>query len=97
MLRKLREYRESVKGEADEFMESFGDRAYAEARKEMSAARDRGDHKQEKFFVRVSLEIAKRTDIEIGLDTATRYLEPQTPYDAGLGLVVHRPKDSTLH
>lgn len=97
MFRKLREYRESVKAEADEFMEFFGDRAYVEARKEMRAAREGGDKKQEKFFTRVSLEIAKRTEIEIGLDTATRYLEQQTPYEAGPGLVIHRPEDATLH
>jgi len=97
MFRKLREYRDSVKAEADEFMEFFGDCAYAEARKEMRAARERGDKKQEAFFGRVALQIAKRTDIKIGVDTATRYLEKQAPYDPGPGVVIHRPEDSTLH
>jgi hypothetical protein len=61
---------------------------YAEARKEMRSARGRVDKQKEKSFARVSLEIAKRTDIEIGLDTATRYLKEQAPYELGSGLYV---------
>lgn len=93
----LLKYRERVKCEADEFMESFGDGAYSEARKEMRMARERGEVKQEKFFSRVALEISKRTDIEVGLDAATRLAENQTPYDAGPGIVRKRPDDATLH
>lgn len=97
MLGWLRKYRERVKAEADEFLESFGDLAYAEARLAARQARRRGDTKREKFLRRVCTEVAKRTDFEIGLDTATRYLEKQMPYDAGPGIVRQRPHDATLH
>jgi hypothetical protein len=41
------------------------------------------------------VEIATRTDIEIGLDTATRYVQQQATYDAGPGFV--RNAKITLH
>lgn len=91
-----RQYREKVKAEADEYLESFGDQAYAEARKVMRVARKRGHKRLEKFLSRVCVEIAKRLNIEIGLDTATRYLEKQEPYDAGPGKV-YKPHRTTLH
>lgn len=95
MFGSLKKYRQAVLGEADEFMELYGDHAYIEARKAMRAARGRGDGRQEKFFTRVAIEIAKRTEIEIGLDTATRYVEEQAPYEPGPGFV--RKPDATLH
>lgn len=76
-------------------MEFYGDQAYAEARKAIRAARGRGDGRQEKFYARVALEIAKRTEIEIGFDTATRYVEEQAPYDHGLAGV--RSRNEKLH
>lgn len=91
----LRKYRERVAAEADEFMESFGDNAYVEARKEMRKAREHRDRRGEKFYCRVAIRIAKRMDIEVGLDAATRYIEKQTPYDAGPGFV--RKPGGTLH
>lgn len=91
----LRKYRCAVLAEADERMEYFGNKAYSATRTEAREARKCGDRKLEKFLSRVSLEIAKRTDFEPGLDTATRLLEDQTPYDAGPPIV--RSKDVTLH
>jgi hypothetical protein len=97
MFKWLRKRTELIKGEADESMEVYGDGAYHAARKEARIARESGDQTREKFLSRVCMEIAKRTGIDIGVDTATRYLEEQVPYDAGPGLVINRPGDSTLH
>lgn len=95
MLNWLRKYRARIAAEADEFMESFGQNAYAEARKEMRKARERSDTKQEKFFSKVAAEIAAHTNIEIGRDKATRYLEKQASYQAGPGFV--RKSEGTMH
>lgn len=87
-----------VLAEADERMEAFGNAAYTETRSEARRARESGDHKRERFFNRVCKEIAKRTDFEIGLDTATRYVEEQAPYVVdGPPIVRKRPDDTTLH
>jgi hypothetical protein len=56
--------RVDVLAEADEFMESFGQSAYQEARYELAKAFERGDKARIKFLERVSEEIAKRTDFE---------------------------------
>ena len=53
-----------VLAEADEFIESFGEYAYQEARYELAKAFERGDKPRMKFLERVSKEIAKRTDFE---------------------------------
>lgn len=98
MLSWLRKRRELVAAEADEFMEAHGNNAYFQAREEVREARKDGDHFREKFLAKVCIEIAKRTDFEIGLDTATRYLEEkQAPYDPGPGIARKRPDDATLH
>jgi len=87
--------RRAVLAEADERMEYFGNEAYRATRAEAREARKRGDKKRDLFLGRVALEIAKRTDFEPGLDTATRYLEEQASYDHGPALA--RPNDTTLH
>ncbi len=98
MLKWLRKRRELIAAEADEFMETYGNEAYFKAREETREARKKGDHLREKFLAKVCIEIAKRTDFEIGQDTATRYLEePQAPYDPGPGIVHKRPDGTTLH
>lgn len=98
MLNWLRKRRELIAAEADEFMETYGNDAYFKAREEARAARGKGDHMREKFLAKVCIEIAKRTDFEIGLDTATRYLdEKQASYEPGPGIVRKRPDDATLH
>lgn len=91
----LKKYRQAVLAEADERMEYFGNQAYSATREEAREARKQGDRKRDKFLSKIALEIAKRTDFEPGLDTATRYLENQVPYDAGPP--VARTKDTTLH
>lgn len=63
----------------------------------MRAARDRDAAKQEKFYTQLALEITNRTNIEIGLDTATRFFERQMSYDPGPGLTIKRPKNSRIH
>lgn len=95
MFRLFKKYRERVAAQADEFMESFGDKACFVARRAMRAARERGDRKEEKFLARVSMLLAKRMNHDIGLDTATRFSESQAPYDSGPGLV--RKPGITLH
>jgi hypothetical protein len=98
MLKWLKRRKEMMLATADEFMESYGNAAYREARAEARKARERGDHKRERFLSRVCREIAKRTDFEIGLETATRYLEEkQAPYDPGRGILRKRPDSATLH
>ncbi|MBX3121587.1 MAG: hypothetical protein KF854_00835 [Nitrospira sp.] len=89
MLWRFPKNRQKVLAEVDEFMESFGNDAYREAKKAEREAWQCGDKKLGEFLYRVRMEIAKRTDIELGLDTATRYLEKSVP--------VVRPTDSTLH
>jgi hypothetical protein len=98
MLKWLRKRRELIAAEADEFMEAYGNGAYWKARAEAREARKKGDRIGEKFLAKVCIEIAKRTDFEIGLDTATRYLEHQEPYIVdGPPLVRKRPDGATLH
>ena len=98
MFKWLKRRRELIAAEADEFMEAYGNEAYFKARAEAREARKRGDYLREKFLAKVCLEIAKRTDFDIGIDTATRYLEePQAPYDPGPGIVYRRPNGTTLH
>lgn len=91
----LKKYRAQIAAEADERMEYFGNQAYSATREEARDARNQGNRKRDKFLSKVALEIAKRTDFEPGLDTATRFLEDQAPYDAGPP--VARSKDATLH
>lgn len=94
----LRRRRELVLAEADEFMESYGDMAYRVARTEARSAREQGDRRREKLLNRVCKELARRYDYQIGLDTASRYLEDQEPYVIDGPPIVHkRPDDATLH
>jgi hypothetical protein len=75
-----------IEAKAEEFMEAYGN-DYWKARVEACEVRKLGITCGEKFLARVCLEIAKRTDFEIGLDTATRYLDDkQATYDHGPGL-----------
>ncbi len=76
--------------EADELMESLGDRAFSEARRLAREAEARGDIRQAKILWRARHEIGKRTDPLYGMDTATRYLESKP-------LAPRRPPDATLH
>jgi hypothetical protein len=73
--RRWRIYREFVQSEAFALLQTHGDeQAYRVARSLMRLARAKGDRKTPKHFSRVALEIARLTNREIGLDTATRYL-----------------------
>jgi hypothetical protein len=92
----LKRRRELIAAEADEFMEAYGNDAYWKARDKTREARNRGDHARDKFLAKVCIEISKRTDFEIGLDTATRYLDDkQATYDHGPGFA--RKPGITLH
>lgn len=93
----FRRKREIVRAEADERMEYFGNQAYSATRTEAREARKRGDRKREKFLSCVALEIAKRTDFEPGLDTATRMIETQASYDSGPAIHNERSISETLH
>ena len=103
MLTWFKRRREMVAAEAGEFMEAYGNGAYWKAREVARDARLAGDHRIDRFYSAVAKQIAKRTDSEIGLDTATRFLdgprsdEKQAPYDPGPGRVIMRPPQVTLH
>lgn len=88
-------YRKRVVAEADEYIESFGERSYEQCRTDSRTAEAAGDHKRARFLGAVRVVLAKKFDRDRRLDTATRYLEPQAAYDAGPGYV--RSKDTTLH
>lgn len=87
-------YRRRVIAEADEYLESFGDQAYVQCRADYRAETD---EKRGRFLADVRSVLARKFKHDIGLDTATRYLEQQEPYDHGPGLVSHRAKNTTLH
>lgn len=89
-------YRRRVLAEADEYIESFGDRAYSQCRTDCIEAMEKRDNKRWAFLSAVRAVLAKKFGRDRKLDTATRYLE-QEPYDHGPGRAVHRPKGSTLH
>lgn len=70
--RRRKERQQQVIRNADNLMALFGDCAY-------SAALSRARHEDEnggdpRYWFAVRREIARRTGIEVGLDTATRYL-----------------------
>lgn len=90
-------YRRKVLAEADEYMEAFGDRAYGQCRTDGTDALENGDHKRARFLVAVRSVLAKKFGRDRYLDTATRYLEEQAPYDHGPDYFPHRPKDTSLH
>lgn len=68
-------YRILVTGEASALIDAHGDSAYDVAREVMRLARDRGDRASETYYSQVAQRIARLSGREIGLDTATRYLE----------------------
>lgn len=90
-------YRKRVLAEADEYMEAFGDSAYAQCRTDCIDAIEQRDNKRWKFLSCVRHVLAKKLARDRHLDAATRYLEPQADYDHGPGYVVHRSKNTTLH
>jgi hypothetical protein len=73
-LKDQKAYGRLLETEADQLVRDHGDAAYDTARAAMRRARDDGDAGLEKFFAKVAVAIAERTDRKIGEDTATRYL-----------------------
>ena len=65
----------AIKDEADTLLRQFGPAAYPMAREAMREARRRKELRLARFYAKVSLEIARRAKREVGLDTATRYLD----------------------
>jgi hypothetical protein len=90
-------YRRRVLGEADEYLESFGERSYEQCRTDSREASEKGDYKKSRFLSDVRSVLRKKLGRDSYLDTATRYLEQQEPYEHGPGYVARRSKDSTLH
>ena len=90
-------YRRRALAEADEYLESFGERAYEACRTDGRNAELAGNHKRARFLGAVRWILAKKLKRDMKLDTATSLVERQEPYDHGPGYVAHRPKDSTLH
>jgi hypothetical protein len=89
-------YRRRVLAEADEYLEAFGDRAYSQCRTDCIEAMEKYDNKRRGFLSDVRHVLARKLGRDRYLDTATRYLE-QEPYDHGPGIVMRRPRDTTLH
>lgn len=76
------EFRERVARKANEFMVRHGEYAYDIARDYRIQALDFGQREEHRFWSQISKVIADRTRREIGLDTATRYLEsPPIEFD----------------
>jgi len=67
--------RQAVKDEAERLIEEFGDQAYYKAREAMRLATRRKNARLASYFAAVAGEVAARTGREVGMDTATRYLE----------------------
>jgi hypothetical protein len=67
--------RQAIKDEATQLMQEFGSGAYEKAREAMREARKRGHPRLERYFAKVAVAIADRTGKQVGVDTATRYLE----------------------
>jgi hypothetical protein len=63
--------------EADALIGTFGDGAYYTARDLMRKAREQNDSLATNHFAKTALLIARRTGREVGLDTATRYLDKE--------------------
>jgi hypothetical protein len=76
-----------ILAETDEFIESFGEDAYQEARNELAKAFERGDTARMKLLESVSKEIAKRSAVDRDLDEQAS----QDPYSIG------HPKGVRLH
>lgn len=92
-------YRKRVLAEADEYLESFGERAWEECNLDYVANMFK-DEKRHRFLADVQRAISKKMDRDRKLDAAlpTRLSpEPQAPYDHGPGYVTYRPADKTLH
>ena len=69
--RRRKAYRELVDREAAELIERYGDAAYHTAR-----ACGRGQEgRLARYWSKVALAVARRTGREVGVDTATRYLD----------------------
>lgn len=64
----------AIREEAERLVLEFGTEAYSKAREAMREARRRKNTRLESYFAKVSLELARQTGREVGVDTATRYL-----------------------
>ncbi len=90
-------FRKRVLAEMDEYLEAYGERAYEQCRTDCREAEQAGDNKHARFLGKVRWQLAKKLGRDRRLDTATRYLEKQEPYEVGPGYVAQRPKDTRLH
>lgn len=68
------EYRRLVVEEAGELIAQHGDAAYRAARD--CAKQSRG--RMARYWTKVAIDVARQTGREIGVDTATRYLNPHS-------------------
>jgi hypothetical protein len=68
-------YRKAVRDEAALLIQDYGASAYDTARAAMREAHRRRNDRREQFMAKVALEVARRKDRKVGMDTATRYLE----------------------
>lgn len=68
----------AIREEAERLVLEFGTDAYDRAREAMREARRRKNARLERYFSKVSLEVARRAGREVGVDTTTRYLEDRT-------------------
>ena len=64
-----------VKDEAERLVREYGTEAYQTAREAVRLARQRRNARLERYLAQVALEVARRQKREVGVDTATKYLE----------------------
>ena len=64
-----------VKDEAERLVREYGVEAYTTAREAMRLARQRKNARLERHLAQVALEVARQQKREVGVDTATRYLD----------------------
>ncbi len=66
----------AIQEEASRLLRDHGTDAYDKAREAMRVARQRKNARLETYFAKVAQQVARDSGREIGMDTATRYLNP---------------------
>jgi hypothetical protein len=66
----------AIQEEATRLIRDYGVDAYNNAREAMRLARAKKNARLESYFAKVAQQVARDSGREIGVDTATRYLNP---------------------
>lgn len=65
----------AIQEEAARLLRDYGTDAYDKAREAMRLARTRRNARLETYFAKVAQQVARDSGREIGVDTATKYLD----------------------